>query len=67
MRKMGRVIEALPSMHFRVEMEDGKIWHCYLSGKLFKAFIKVLVGDKVEVEIPEVYGSAIGRIVTRFK
>lgn len=62
-RRTGTIIEALPALRFRVEFEDGTIMMTYLGGKLYKNFIKVLVGDTVEVEIPST--GNIGRIVKR--
>ena len=61
---MGVVDEALPNTLFRVTVEgsDEKLL-TYLSGKMRMYRIKVLVGDKVEVEI-EPYGGK-GRIVKR--
>lgn len=63
-KEKGSVIEALPSLKFRVEFSDGKIMFCYLAGRLHKNFIRVIVGDKVEVVIPP--QGNIGRIVKRF-
>lgn len=63
-KEKGSVIEALPSLKFRVEFDDGRIMFCYLAGRLHKNFIRVLVGDKVEVVIPS--QGNIGRIVKRF-
>lgn len=60
----GVVVEALPSLKFRVEFEDGKIHFCYLAGRLHKNFIRVIVGDRVEVVVPP--QGNIGRIVRRF-
>lgn len=59
----GQVIEALPSLRFRVEFPDGKIIIAYLGGRLHKNFIRILVGDKVEVVVPDT--GNIGRIVKR--
>ena len=59
----GRVIEALPSTLFRVEMADGKILISYLGGRMRVHKIKVLVGDKVAVQV-DPYGGK-GRIVKR--
>lgn len=59
----GRVIEALPSTLFRVETTDGKILISYLGGRMRVNKIKVLVGDKVVVQIDQ-YGGK-GRIVKR--
>lgn len=59
----GRVIEALPSTLFRVSMSDGKVLISYLGGRMRVHKIKVLVGDKVLVQI-DPYGGK-GRIIKR--
>ena len=59
----GVVTEALPNTLFRVELADGEEMLAYLSGKMRKFRIRVLVGDKVEVEVDS-YGGK-GRIVRR--
>ena len=47
----GRVVEALPSTLFRVETSAGKEILSYLGGRMRIHKIKVLVGDKVSVQI----------------
>lgn len=60
----GTVEEALPNALFRVVMDDtGKSEIAYLSGKMRKFRIRVLVGDKVGI-VPEPYGGK-GRITKR--
>ena len=60
----GIVDEALPNTLFRVTIqENNEQLLTYLSGKMRMYRIKVLVGDKVEVEL-EPYGGK-GRIVKR--
>jgi translation initiation factor IF-1 len=59
----GRVIEALPSTLFRIELAGGKTLISYLGGRMRVHKIKVLVGDKVMVQI-DPYGGK-GRIVKR--
>jgi translation initiation factor IF-1 len=59
----GRVIEALPSTLFRVELGTGKVLISYLGGRMRVHKIKVLVGDKVMVQI-DPYGGK-GRIIKR--
>ena len=59
----GQVIEALPSIKFRVELDNGKTVLAYLSGRMHKNFIRILVGDKVDVFMPPI--GTIGRIVKR--
>lgn len=61
---IGTVTEALPNILFRVLPEDGgEEFLAYLAGKMRMNKIRVLVGDRVEVEI-EPYGGK-GRIVRR--
>jgi len=47
----GFVTEALPNTEFKVQLEGDKIIHAYLSGKMKLNRIRVLVGDKVEIEL----------------
>lgn len=61
---LGRVIEALPNTFFKVKREDdGVELLTYLSGKMRLNRIRVLIGDKVLVEL-DPYGGK-GRIVKR--
>lgn len=59
----GRVVEALPSTLFRVLTSDGKEILSYLGGRMRVHKIKVLVGDKVSVQV-DPYGGK-GRIIKR--
>ncbi len=61
--KKGTVIEALPNAMFRLETEDGEEQLAYLSGKMKRFNIRVLVGDEVRYEVNEYGGKA--RIVRR--
>jgi len=61
----GVVTESLPSANFKVELEDGRVILAYLSGKMRMNFIKILVGDKVAVEMTP-YDQKRGRIVYRY-
>lgn len=46
----GTVLEALPNTTFRVQIDDSdKLMLAYLSGKMRKFRIKILIGDRVEV------------------
>ena len=65
-KKDGRVIEALPSLTFKVQLEDGKEVLAHLAGKLKIYRIKILPGDKVTVEMSP-YDDKRGRIVYRLK
>ena len=45
----GKVIEALPNTTFRVKLENDYEVLAYLSGKMRKYYIRVLLGDWVRV------------------
>ena len=62
----GVVKESLPNTLFRVEIPDGGVILCHLSGKMRMNFIKILPGDKVRVEMTP-YDKNKGRIVYRHK
>ncbi|MCX8016235.1 MAG: translation initiation factor IF-1, partial [Patescibacteria group bacterium] len=47
----GVVIEALPSTTFKVQLDDGREVLAHLSGKLRLNFIRIMVGDRVVVEL----------------
>ena len=63
-RKTGVVTEALPSLNFRVRLDEGKEITAHLAGKLRIHRIKVLPGDRVTVETSP-YDENRGRIVYR--
>lgn len=61
----GTVVESLPNVMFRVELDsNGIVILCQASGKLRQNFIKILVGDKVKIEMSP-YDLSRGRIVSR--
>jgi translation initiation factor IF-1 len=61
---IAQVTEALPNTFFKVKIESsGEEMLTYLSGKMRLHRIRVLIGDKVIVEL-EPYGGK-GRIVKR--
>jgi translation initiation factor IF-1 len=62
----GTVIEALPNTQFRVELDNGHEVLAYLSGKMRRYYIRVLLGDRVRVELSP-YDLSRGRIVYRYK
>lgn len=62
----GTVIEALPGTQFRVELDDGHEVLAYLSGKMRKYYIRILLGDRVRVELTP-YDLKRGRITYRYK
>ncbi len=62
----GVVKESLPNTLFRVELENGDIVLCHLSGRMRMNFIKILPGDKVRLEMTP-YDKTKGRITYRYK
>lgn len=62
----GTVIEALPNTQFMVELDNGHRVLAYLSGKMRKFYIRILLGDRVKVEI-SLYDMNRGRIIYRHK
>ncbi len=62
----GTVVEALPNASFRVELDNGHVVLAHLSGKMRKFYIRVLLGDRVNVELTP-YDMNRGRITYRHK
>ncbi len=60
---VGDVVEALPNTMFKVKLENGEETLAFLSGKMRLNRIRVLIGDKVEMELDPYGGKA--RIVRR--
>jgi len=63
---MGTVVEALPATKFRVELDNGHQVIAYLSGKMRRYYIKILLGDRVKVELSP-YDLDNGRIAYRYR
>ena len=63
---IGVVSQVLPGTMFRVKLENDHEVLAHTSGKLRKNRIRVLVGDKVDVEMTP-YDLTKGRIVYRHK
>jgi translation initiation factor IF-1 len=62
----GTVVEALPATQFRVRLDNDHEVLAYLSGKMRKYYIRILLGDRVRVEVSP-YDLTRGRIVYRYK
>ncbi len=62
----GKIVETLPNANFKVELENGQIVMAYISGKMRMHYIKILPGDRVQVELSP-YDLTKGRITYRFK
>jgi translation initiation factor IF-1 len=62
----GQIKEALANANFRVALTNGHEIIGYVCGKMRKNFIRVIPGDRVEVEISP-YDLQKGRIIRRVK
>lgn len=60
----GKVIETLPSTTFKVELDNGHEILAHISGRMRVHYIRLLPGDKVEVEMSP-YDLTKGRIIKR--
>jgi len=60
----GEVVEALPNAIFRVELDNNQIVLAYISGKIRLHYIKILPGDRVQLEMSP-YDLTKGRITRR--
>ena len=61
----GTVVEPLPNAMFR-ELENGHKVLAHISGKMRMHYIRILPGDKVQVELTP-YDLERGRITYRYK
>lgn len=59
-------MESLPNALFKVKTEQNEIILAYISGKIRKNNIKILIGDKVIIQC-SLYDKTKGRIVFRKK
>ncbi|KAB2914046.1 MAG: translation initiation factor IF-1 [Bacteroidota bacterium] len=62
----GVITEALSNAMFRVQLENGHEIIATISGKMRMHYIKILPGDKVQVEMSP-YDLSRGRICYRYK
>lgn len=60
----GIVKDVLPGTMFRVELPNGALVLAHISGKMRKHFIRIVPGDKVEVEL-SAYDLTKARIIFR--
>jgi translation initiation factor IF-1 len=61
----GRVVDTMPNAMFTVELENGHQILATISGKMRKNYIRILTGDRVQVEMSP-YDLSRGRITYRF-
>jgi translation initiation factor IF-1 len=62
----GTVVDTLPNTQFTVELDNGHRVLAYLSGKMRKYYIRILLGDRVRLEMTP-YDLSRGRITYRYK
>ena len=62
----GVIMEALSNAMFRVKLENGHEVIAHISGKMRMHYIKILPGDKVQLEMSP-YDLNKGRITFRYK
>lgn len=62
----GFVTEVLPDRNFRVQLQNDHVVLAYLAGRMSKFRIRVLVGDRVTLELSP-YDLNRGRITYRHK
>lgn len=62
----GVILELLPDARFRVQLDNGHEALAYMSGKMKKHRIRVLVGDRITVEMTP-YDLTKGRLTFRHK
>jgi translation initiation factor IF-1 len=62
----GEVVEALPNLLFRIQLDMDHEVLAHLAGKMRRNRIRVLPGDRVRVEVSP-YDLTRGRIVYRMK
>lgn len=60
----GVVVQALPNAYFKVELDNGHVALCHAGGKIRKHYIRIIVGDRVVVELSP-YDLSRGRITYR--
>lgn len=71
----GKITEVLPNTLFRVEIDKsldlpqllGRIILCHISGKMRMHYVKLMVGDRVRIEMSPKYDLDKGRIVFKLR
>ena len=65
-RVSGTVVQNLPNATFRVEIDGGLEVLAHVSGKMRMRYIRILPGDRVDVEL-SAYDPTRGRVVWRYR
>lgn len=71
----GKIKEVLPNTLFRVEIDRsvdlpellGRVILCHISGKMRMHYIRLMVGDRVKIQMSPKYDLDKGRITFRIK
>ena len=63
-RRLGVVMETLPSAMYKVRLEDGPFVLAHIADRIDRNFVRLLVGDRVRVELSPV-DAGRGRIVEK--
>ena len=63
---VGVVIESLPNTNFKVKLDNNHVVNAHISGKMRKNYIRILLGDRVTVQLTP-YDLTKGRIIFRNK
>ena len=71
----GKVVEVLPNTLFRVELDKsdelpqliGRVILCHISGKMRMHYVRLLAGDRVQIEMSPKYDLDKGRITFRLR
>jgi len=61
----GTVVELLPNTQFKIALDNGHEVLAYLSGRMRKYYIRILLGDRVRLEMTP-YDLGRGRITYRY-
>jgi translation initiation factor IF-1 len=64
-KEEGKIIETLGGLRYRVELDSGIEVIAYLSGKMKRNKIQIMLGDRVDVLLDPYGGKATNRIVWR--
>ena len=62
----GIITDTMPNAMFKVKLDSGQEVLAHVSGKIRKHFIRILLGDRVTVELSP-YDLSRGRIIFREK
>lgn len=62
----GVIIESLPNTNFKVKLDNEHVVNAHISGRMRKHYIRILVGDRVTVQLTP-YDLTKGRIIFRNK